>query len=84
MAKLLSIPPLLLSLLLTVSLTGCAAQPTALPVASQPVKAAAIPALPPQARQLPVPSWCLPTCSSALTSERAIWQDMLTKATAGE
>jgi len=29
------------------------------------VKAAAIPALPPQARQLPAQSWCLPTCSAS-------------------
>lgn len=50
-----------------------------LPFDSQPVKPAAIPALPPQARQLLAPQWCLPTCSSALTSERATWLNLLTK-----
>lgn len=47
------------------------------PLYSQPVRPAAIPVLPPQARQLPVSSWCLPRCSSALMKERSIWQDML-------
>ncbi|MNL15218.1 hypothetical protein D3C87_1361930 [compost metagenome] len=56
--------------LLALLLTACAGPPTTLPVASQPVKPAAIPALPPL---------CLPTCSSALTSERAIWLQLLTK-----
>lgn len=60
-------------------LTGCAGQLTTLPVDSQPVKRAAIPALPPQARQLPATPLCLPTCSSALTSERATWLKLLTK-----
>jgi hypothetical protein len=69
----------LLPYIAAVLLTACAGQPTPLPVASQPVKPAAIPALPPQARQLPAPQWCLPTYSSALTSERAIWLRQLTK-----
>lgn len=71
---------LLMLLSLALLLTACAAKQTNLPLDSQPVKAAAIPALPPQARQPIVPSWCLPTCSSALTKERAIWQDLLIKA----
>jgi hypothetical protein len=53
-------------------------------LASQPVKPAATAALPPQARQLPATLLCLPTCSSALTSERAIWLKLLTKPEPGE
>lgn len=60
-------------------LTACVARQTALPLDSQPVKPAAIPVLPLQGRQLPVTPLCSPTCSSALTNERAIWQQLLTK-----
>lgn len=63
------------------SLRGTA---TPLPLDSQPVKAAVIPALPPQARQLPAPLYCSPTCSSALTKEREIWRSMLINATDAE
>jgi len=54
------------------------------PPAVPQVRSAAIPALPPQARQLPAPSWCLPTCSSALIKERKIWQQLLINAGQGE
>lgn len=33
---------------------------------------------------VPAPQWCLPTCSSALTSERASWLQLLTKPGHGE
>jgi hypothetical protein len=67
-----SIKQLMLPLLVLL-LPACAGRPTPLPLDSQPVKPAAIPALPPQARQQPAPLFCSPTCSSALTSERATW-----------
>jgi hypothetical protein len=67
------------ALLLALLLTACAGRQTLLPLDSQPVKPAAIPALPLQGRQLPVTPLCSPTCSSALTSERVIWQQLLTK-----
>lgn len=38
--------------------------------ASLPVKPAAIPPLPMEARQLPAPAWCSPTCTEALTARR--------------
>lgn len=47
---------------------ACADEPAPLPLDSQPVKPAAIPVMPPQARQLP-----------ALTSERATWLRLLTR-----
>ena len=47
------------------------------------VRPATIPALPPQARQLPASPWCLPTCSSALMKERETWRQMLIKAGEG-
>lgn len=47
-----SIKPRLMLPLLALLLTACAGQPPPLPLESQPVKPAAIPALPPQARQL--------------------------------
>lgn len=64
-------------------LGACSGQSTISPSASS-VRPAAIPALPPQARQLPAPSWCLPTCSSALIKERKIWQQLLINAGPGE
>ena len=79
-----SIKRLAMLMPLALLLTACAGRQTPLPLDSQLVKPAAIPALPQQARQLPVPSWCLPTCSSALMKDRAIWQDMLIKAGAAE
>lgn len=51
-------------------LTGCASE---LPSWSPPVTAPAIPPLPQLARQPPIPSACLPTCSAALTVERESW-----------
>ncbi len=38
----------------------------------------------PKTRQLPAPPLCLPTCSSALTSERVNWRQLLTKPEPGE
>ncbi|MCY1462699.1 hypothetical protein D9M71_805030 [compost metagenome] len=32
----------------------------------------------------PAQPWCLPNCSSALTSERETWQQLLIRAGAGE
>lgn len=61
-------------LLLTVLLTSCA-----VPVTPPSVAPAAVPALPPQARQtlLVTPSECLPTCSAGLTRERECWRKSL-------
>ncbi|MNB85654.1 hypothetical protein D3C76_292750 [compost metagenome] len=79
-----SIKQWLMLLPLALLLTACSSSPTTLPVDSQPVKPAAIPVLPPQARQLPTPQWCLPTCSSALTRERATWLQLPTKPEPGD
>ena len=68
---------LMLPLLALIS--ACVTKPTEQPVVPQ-VLPAAIPALPQQARQLPVSPWCLPTCSSALMKERETWRQMLIKA----
>lgn len=38
-----------------------------------------VPPLPAQARQPAPPQWCSPTCSAALTRERASWQQQLTQ-----
>ncbi|SEB80553.1 hypothetical protein SAMN05216178_2323 [Pseudomonas saponiphila] len=78
-----SIKQQLMLLPLALLLGACSGQSTTSPAVSQP-KAAVIPALPPQARQQPAQPWCLPTCSSALTSERETWRQMLIKAGAGE
>ncbi|EJM94990.1 hypothetical protein PMI34_00983 [Pseudomonas sp. GM74] len=74
----------LMLLPLALLLAACSSPPTTLPVDSLPVKPAEIPALPPQARQLPAPPLCLPTCSNALTSERATWLQLLTKPESGD
>ncbi|WOE81728.1 hypothetical protein RZO07_11095 [Pseudomonas protegens] len=66
----------LMLLPLALLLGACSVQSTTSPDALQ-VKASAIPAMPSQAWQQPAQSWCLSTCSSALTSEREIWQQML-------
>ncbi len=59
---------LLLALLLSATLSGCASQPTYLPI-----EAPRLPPLPAEARQPPIPSECLPTCSDALTTEQKSW-----------
>lgn len=64
--------------LLVLLLAACATQPTNSQPDWQQVKPAAIPALPEQARQLPLPPNCLPTCSAALTTEQQSWQRLLT------
>lgn len=56
-------------LTLSALLASCATTSPVLPLA--PVKPAAIPPLPPNARQEPVPVWCLPTCTEALTKKRS-------------
>ncbi|SAK20044.1 hypothetical protein UA18_02366 [Burkholderia multivorans] len=59
-------------LLLVLPLAACSSVSTS---SSQPP---AIPPLPPEARQPPTPSICLPTCSAGLTSARESWRNMLT------
>lgn len=68
-----------LLLTLALLLTACAGQPTSSQLNWQQVKPAAIPALPEQAKQLPAPPECLPTCSDALTKERGAWRRLLIK-----
>ncbi|RLK45932.1 hypothetical protein C7417_1962 [Cupriavidus plantarum] len=51
-----------------------------LPRSSTPVSGPAIPALSQAARQPAIPSYCLPTCSGALTLERESWRNTLTPA----
>lgn len=69
-ARLLTLPALALLL------SACAVPLKPLPpaVTAPPV----IPPLPLQARQPPAPVWCLPTCSAALTTDRASWLRRLT------
>ncbi len=64
----------LMLLLLLLLLTACASKS---PRLSQ---APAIQLLRPEARQPATPSICSPTCSAALTRERASWQESLTSA----
>ncbi|KKY64169.1 hypothetical protein OA41_20485 [Klebsiella aerogenes] len=66
--------PLMLSLLVT----GCAPHYQTSSASLQPVKPAGFQPLPQQARQEPRPPFCLPTCLTALTSERENWRNMLT------
>jgi hypothetical protein len=68
---------------LALLLPACGTKQIDSPEAPQ-VKPAAIPALLPQAKQQPAPSWCLPTCSNVLMKERETWRSMLIKAGAGE
>lgn len=68
-----------LMLPLLVLTSACGTKPIERPAPPQ-VRPVAIPALPPQARQLPASPWCLPTCSSALMKERETWRQMLIKA----
>ena len=55
-----------LLLMLALPLIGCAVSPLTPTPASIP----AVPPLPPQAQQEPLPAWCLPTCSAG-------WAQML-------
>lgn len=66
--------PLTLSLLVT----SCAPHYQTSSASLQPVKPAGFQPLPQQARQEPKPPFCLPTCLTALTSERENWRNMLT------
>ncbi len=66
----------LMLLVLPLLLQACVASLPATPPLF--VKPPAIPALPKEARQPQIPSVCLPTCSAALTKDRASWQAMLT------
>ncbi|MNY27686.1 hypothetical protein D3C86_1616110 [compost metagenome] len=61
-----------LAMLLLCLTAGCSSPPSATSA-----KPAEIPPLPPQARQPPTPSWCLPTCSAALSRDRKIWRGLL-------
>ncbi len=71
-----SLKPARLLMLLALLLQGCAsAPPNSLPVAIQ----ASAPPLPSQARQLPAPAWCSPTCSDGLTTLRGSWLKPSTK-----
>jgi hypothetical protein len=63
--------PKLVMLLLCLT-AGCSSPPSATSV-----EPARIPPLPPEARQPPTPSWCLPTCSAALSRERMTWRSLL-------
>ena len=74
--KLRRLRPMLATLAL--SLGGCA---SALQNSSPQVVPPAIPPLPVEARQPATPLMCLPTCSSALTSEREIWRNLRTAPT---
>ena len=67
---------MLMLLLLALLLPACASNsPTTVSVP------AAVPPLPGEARQPKTPSFCYPTCSAGLTSERASWQSSLTAPT---
>lgn len=65
-----------LALLAVWLLSGCVTPQPPLP--PEPVRSVQLPPLPTFARQPATPSECLPTCSDALTSERAYWQTLLT------
>lgn len=56
--------------------SGCAVTPPSSPPPS--VAPARIPPLSPEARQLPAPPWCSPTCSHGLTNERESWRKLMT------
>lgn len=60
-------------LALTMSLQGCARQQHA-----PPVEPPAIPALPMEARQPPVPPYCQPTCLGHARRSISTWQQKLT------
>lgn len=64
-----------IALLVLLWLTGCATKPA--PPPSLPVKSVQIPTLPSYARQPPRPPECLPSCESALTTERESWHGLL-------
>lgn len=61
--------------LLALLLTACA------PLRPRPPAAVSLPALPAQARQTALPSWCSPSCSAALQGELSSWQRQLTQPT---
>ena len=58
---------LLISLLLV---SACATSPPSSPL---PVQRAQLPPLPAEARQLPAPAWCSPSCTEAQTKRRQTW-----------
>lgn len=57
--------------LLALLLSACSSTPPSLPPAV--VAPPAIPPLPREARQPPVPAWCSPSCYGGLTSIRESW-----------
>ena len=74
------LPRLALTLtVLLLLLPGCASNSP--PTSPQVVECPKIPALPPQAQQPALPSWCSPTCSAGLTKLRESWQQQLTSPT---
>lgn len=66
----------LMPLMLGLLLTGCAGKSSDCELAAQPP---ATPSLPSSARQETQLSICSPSCSKALTAERANWQRRLTE-----
>lgn len=75
--RLIALAVMLLPALLNV--TGCATTP--LPSPPLVIAPPAIPPLPPEARQAPLPAWCYPTCSAGLTTLRKSWRFSLTSPT---
>ncbi len=65
--------PLMMLLTLVLLTWGCSSVPSR-PVVVPP------PPLPPEARQPPAPSWCLPTCSAALSRTHGAWLNSPTSA----
>lgn len=65
----------LIVLVLLLWIAGCATPPAPLPIS--PPKPMQMPPLPSYARQPKLPPECLPSCESALTSERESWLNLL-------
>ncbi len=65
-------------MLLSLLISACGTQPPSTPIGLLQLKPAAIPALPPQARQQPSTPECLPTCLERLTAWRVSTQKRLT------
>ncbi len=75
---------LLTALLPLLLLTACASGSQLSPVPQAPVlvsRQVTLPALPASARQPQTPPECLPSCSSALATERERWLSLLTPPT---
>ncbi|CAA2107604.1 hypothetical protein VVAX_04316 [Variovorax paradoxus] len=70
--------PVLMLIALGMLLASCSSNSP--PIAPPSVQPAQRPPLPPEGRQPPTPSICLPTCSAALTLERERWRESLMNA----